>query len=209
MSDDRWRTREHPAPTGGAGVRGGPTSRRATSRAELARLADLYREHGRILNPNELPCQESTVRDGWRADPQRTRRTLVERRSGRERCTSATAAAAVGVSSFAWSGPEGEHRGGCGRVRMGREGIPQSLVECLPDNQKVAVRIRSVPRCLFRGTEMPMDPLEVRGRRRWPTRVVLRAWVRRHRVVAMVVAVGCGWVMVGAAVVVMATLLSL
>ena len=31
-----------------------------------------------------------------------------------------------------------------------------------------------------------MDPLEVRGRRRWPTRVVLRAWVRRHRVVAMV-----------------------
>lgn len=59
------------------------------------------------------------------------------------------------------------------------------------------------------GTEMPMDPLEVRGRRRWPTRIVLRAWVRPHPVVAMVVAVGCGWVMVGAAAVVMAVLLSL
>ena len=56
---------------------------------------------------------------------------------------------------------------------------------------------------------MPMDTLEVRGRRRWPTRVVLRAWARRHRVVTMIMVVICGWVMVGAAAVVMAALLSL
>ena len=54
-----------------------------------------------------------------------------------------------------------------------------------------------------------MDPLEVRGRRTWPTRVVLRAWVRRHRVAAMAVAVGGGWMIVVAAVIVMTVLLSL
>ena len=37
--------------------------------AELAWLAEVYRRHGRILNPAELPRHEITARDRWRADP--------------------------------------------------------------------------------------------------------------------------------------------
>ena len=37
--------------------------------AEFAWLADVYRAHGRWLDPMVLPRREVTARDRWRADP--------------------------------------------------------------------------------------------------------------------------------------------
>ena len=37
--------------------------------AEFAWLADVYRAHGRWLDPMALPRREVTARNRWRADP--------------------------------------------------------------------------------------------------------------------------------------------